>query len=95
VRHVGAGENDTSARSHPPLGRTGIKGEDEVTGDVSHMSDESLLRYHEGIRSQVEADRSNKYKLTGSETIKAYAETLQAELVKRRLSFTPINWWAK
>ena len=66
-----------------------------MTSDVSHMSDESLLRYHESIRSQVEAYRGNKHKLTGSETIKAYAETLQSELVRRRLSFTPINRWAE
>ena len=63
-----------------------------MTRDVSDMSDESLLRYYEGIRSQVEADRGNKYKLTGSEVIKEYAQTLHAELVKRGLSFTQINW---
>ena len=66
-----------------------------MTSDVSHMTDESLLRSHESIRSQVEADRGNKHKITGSEAIGAYAETLRTELVKRRLSFTSINWWVE
>ena len=57
------------------------------------MSDESLLHYYENIRSQVEADRGRKNKLTSSEAIKAYAETLRTELVRRRLSFTSISWW--
>jgi hypothetical protein len=57
------------------------------------MSDESLLRYYESIRTQVEADRGMPHKFISSDVIKEYAEGLRLELVKRRLPFTPINWW--
>ena len=64
-----------------------------MTRDVSHMSDESFLRYYDGIRVQVEADRGNKYKFTTSDSIKAYAEALRTELARRRVSYTSIYWW--
>ena len=61
---------------------------------ASDLSDESLLRYYDNIRKQVEADRGNKHKFMTSDTIKAYAESLRLELYERQLSHAPIDWWA-
>jgi hypothetical protein len=61
---------------------------------ASDLSDESLLRYYDAIRKQVEADRDSKHKLVGSDAIKEYAESLRIELHKRRLPYTAIDWSA-
>jgi hypothetical protein len=61
---------------------------------ASDLSDESLLRYYDSIRRQVEAERDNKHKFMTSNSIKEYAESLRVELGKRRLSHTPIDWSA-
>jgi hypothetical protein len=61
---------------------------------ASDLSDESLLRYYDNIRRQVEAERDNEHKFMTSNSIKEYAESLRVELDKRRLSHTPIDWWA-
>ncbi len=61
---------------------------------ASDLSDESLLRYYDAIREQVEADRDSKHKLVGSDAIKEYAESLRIELHKRRLPYTAIDWSA-
>jgi len=37
---------------------------------ASDLSDESLLRYYNSIRKQVEADRDSKHKFMGGDTIK-------------------------
>jgi len=60
---------------------------------ASDLSDESLLRYYDSIRKQVEADRGNKHKFMTSDSIQAYAESLRLELYKRRLPHAPIDWW--
>jgi hypothetical protein len=60
---------------------------------ASNLSDESLLRYYDSIRKQVEADRGNKHKFMTSDSVKQYAESLRLELYKRRLLHTPIDWW--
>ena len=59
---------------------------------VSDLSDESLLRYYDNIRKQVEADRGNKHKFVASASIKEYAESFRVELYKRRLPRPPIDW---
>ena len=61
---------------------------------ASDLSDESLLRYYNSIRRQVEADRDSKHKFMGGDTIKEYAESLRLELYKRRLPYTAIDWSA-
>ena len=61
---------------------------------ASDLSDESLLRYYNSIRKQVEADRDSKHKFMGGDTIKEYAESLRLELYKRRLPYTAIDWSA-
>ena len=60
---------------------------------ASDLSDESLLRYYDSIRKQVEADRGNKHKFMTGDAIKTYAESLRLELYKRRLPHAPIDWW--
>jgi hypothetical protein len=59
---------------------------------ASDLSDESLLRYYDSIRKQVEADKGNKHKFITSDAIKAHAESLRLELYKRRLPHAPIDW---
>jgi hypothetical protein len=61
---------------------------------ASNLSDENLLRYYDSIRKQVDADRGSKYKfVSGDAAIKEYAETIRLELYRRRVPFTPIDWW--
>ena len=61
---------------------------------ASDLSDESLMRYYDAVRKQVEADRDSKHKLVSSDAIKEYAESLRIELHKRRLPYTAIDWSA-
>jgi hypothetical protein len=61
------------------------------------LSDESLLRYYENIRKQVEADREAKrggatHFFTDSDAIKKYAADLRREMDRRRFSYSPIVW---
>ena len=52
---------------------------------ASNLSDESLLRYYDNIRAQVEAERTSKTKFITA--------TLRLEMFKRRLQFTPLDGW--
>jgi hypothetical protein len=45
-------------------------------------ADESLLRYYDNIRKQVEADRGNKHKFVASASIKEYAESFRRGIVQ-------------
>jgi hypothetical protein len=56
------------------------------------LSDESILRFYDNIRIQVEADRGFRYKLMASETVKQRATALREEITRRRLQHTPIEW---
>jgi hypothetical protein len=56
------------------------------------LSDESILRFYDNIRIQVEADRRLRYKLMASETVKHRATALREEITRRRLQHTPIEW---
>jgi hypothetical protein len=60
---------------------------------VSNMSDESLRRFYDNIRAQVEAERGNQHKFMTTDSIKEYAESIRAEMLKRRLQFMPIDGW--
>jgi hypothetical protein len=67
---------------------------------LSALSDESLLRYYENIRKQVEADREAKsggarHFFTDSDAIEKYAADLRGEMDRRRLSYSPIVWMSQ
>lgn len=60
--------------------------------EFSQLNDESVLRFYDNIRIQVEADRGLRYKLMASETVKQRATALREEITRRRLQHTPIEW---
>ena len=59
----------------------------------ANSSDESLLAYYESVRRQVAADNrlGGRYRLVGT-SVRQYAEELGAEMTRRQLRFTPIEW---
>ena len=59
---------------------------------IANLNDESILRLYDNIRNQIDADRGSKYKFATRPTVKQYATALRAEMVKRRLQHTPIEW---
>jgi hypothetical protein len=66
--------------------------------DFAGLSEESLSRYHDNIRRQLEADRQTCTRqgapsLTGSDAIRDYASRLEAEMRRRYMRFDPIEWW--
>ncbi len=58
-----------------------------------NLKDESLIAYYESVRRQVDADYKlrTRYRLIG-DNVKRYAEELRAEMERRELRFTPIEW---
>ncbi|MEI9925981.1 MAG: hypothetical protein WDN50_23555 [Bradyrhizobium sp.] len=58
----------------------------------ANLNDESILRFYDNIRSQVEAERGLRYKLMTSDTVKQRATALREEITRRRLRHTPIEW---
>jgi hypothetical protein len=59
--------------------------------DFSKISDASLLRYYEEIRSQVSSDIRSGGRFMGA-AAKERATILLAEIQRRQLSVTPIYW---
>lgn len=59
---------------------------------VEHMPDERLTRFYENIRKEVEADRMYKHQFMSGPTVREYADSLRSEMIKRRLSHSPIEW---
>ena len=61
--------------------------------DFFASKDESLLRFYENVREQVESDRRSggRYRLAG-DSVKQYADRLGEEMDRRRLRFSPIQW---
>ena len=59
---------------------------------IENLKDENLLRFYDGIREQVEADRRSKHKFAAGRSVKEYAEALRDEMTKRRLQYTSIEW---
>ena len=52
---------------------------------LEQLSDESVERYYESIRKQVEArSRAYKYQLTASPSVRERAEKLREEMVRRK-----------
>jgi hypothetical protein len=62
----------------------------------SDLNDESLERFYEGIRREVDADRVSAktgHFFAVNDSVKKYASALREEMTRRRLRFTPIDWW--
>jgi hypothetical protein len=58
---------------------------------LTSLTDESLLRYYEGIRLQVSADLRSGFRLMG-QAARERANVLLNEIQRRQLSVTPISW---
>jgi hypothetical protein len=59
---------------------------------IEQMPDERLAHFYENIRQQVEADRGKRHQFTAGPTVRQYAEGLRSEMIKRRLTHSPIDW---
>jgi hypothetical protein len=64
---------------------------------LSTLSSESLLRYYESIRQQVEADRAfvesdPRYGFVQGAGLKEYAAAIYRELRERGVGVFPIAW---
>jgi hypothetical protein len=64
----------------------------ELIVSVSEMRDESVLRFYDNVRAHVEAERGNQHKFMTRDALKEYVESLRAEMLRRRLQFTPIDF---
>ena len=59
---------------------------------VAHLKDETVLRFYESIRTQVEAERQLPHKFMTGDSVKQYAATLREEQTGRRVQHNPIEW---
>ena len=64
---------------------------------ISGLNDESLLRFHNSIRREVEADRESmrrgyRHFFADGDGIKKYAASLRAEMDRRHLNYSSITW---
>jgi hypothetical protein len=64
-----------------------------MNNGISGLADENVRRLYESIREQVVADLrlGGRHRLMG-ESARQQAERLRAEMDRRRLRFTPIDW---
>jgi hypothetical protein len=72
---------------------TDFANRDFANRDLANTKDQSLLRFYENVRDQVQADRRSggKYRFAG-DGVRQYADVLRQEIDRRRLRFTPIDW---
>jgi hypothetical protein len=66
--------------------------------NFDNSADKSLLHYYESIRREVEADRKaaslgSRHFFAAGDSVKKYAADLRDKMTRRRLTFTPIEWW--
>jgi hypothetical protein len=59
---------------------------------VEHLKDETILRFYENVRIQVDAERGLPHKFMTGDSVKQYAASLREELTRRRLQHNPIDW---
>jgi len=59
---------------------------------VERMPDERLIRFYDNIRQQVDTDRACKHRFMANPTVRQGADQLRSEIVKRRLTHSPIDW---
>jgi hypothetical protein len=50
---------------------------------IEKLRDESILRFYDAIRREVEADRSYKRKFMIGTSVRQYAEALRVEMTRR------------
>jgi hypothetical protein len=65
---------------------------------LSNLTNESLLRFYESVRDAVNADRhaldaGSPHYFASGDSIRNYAASLQDELRRRAVTFSPIEWW--
>jgi hypothetical protein len=60
---------------------------------ITRLADENVLRLYDSIRQQVALDArsGSRHRFIG-ETARQYAERLRAEMDRRHLRFSPIDW---
>ena len=80
-----------------PRGSPAVERGRRESMSLSALRDESLLRFYESVRKEVEADRDSMRRghthfFANSDGVKKYAAGLRQELERRRLSFPPILW---
>jgi hypothetical protein len=61
--------------------------------NFANSKDDTLLRFYENVRDQVQADSQfgGKYRFAG-DGVKQYAEELREEMERRRSRYSPIHW---
>lgn len=59
---------------------------------LADLRDESILRFYENIRSEVEKERELPHKFASGNPVRKYAAALREELTRRRLHHNPIDW---
>ena len=60
--------------------------------DLEPLSDESVMRYYEALRTQVAADlRAEDRRFVGQQ-VRDRAQALLAEIQRRQLYVMPIHW---
>lgn len=60
--------------------------------ELVRLKDETVLRFYENIRTQVDAERGLPHKFMPGDSVKRYASALREELTRRRVQHSPINW---
>jgi hypothetical protein len=61
---------------------------------LAQLKDESILRFYENIRTQIEKERGLPHKFVSGQSVRQYATALHEELTRRRLHHHPIEWHA-
>jgi hypothetical protein len=59
----------------------------------ANVSDKGLLTFYESVRGQLLADErlGGRVRLAG-DSVRRYTTELQAEMTRRQMRFTPIDW---
>lgn len=60
---------------------------------LEKLADESILRFYDNVRNQVDADQrsGSRHRFIG-QTVKEYAQRLRDEIDRRKLDCRPIDW---
>jgi hypothetical protein len=59
---------------------------------IETLKDDSLVDFYENIRRHVDLDRPFRVRLTSNPSIRKYADSLRAEIDRRRLRTPLIEW---